>query len=201
MTKLKLIVAAALLAMLSSVATGVPLPVLNPAIFGQWKFELTVNTAVVNPAIKGDDDEDICVFTGDIEFTDVDITKDGADKIGDPFQGNAQMELVSGDCGDFTATLEGSGAFNDLFFNMSVFPTAGPAKGDPLIIISMDGQWLDDDLMEGDVVGVIAPNPKGQLGFWRATRSASIPTLSPLGILALLAGLGLVGGIALWRRK
>jgi len=196
----KLLVAAALLAIISGAAVSIPIPEdANPAIYGQWNFELTVETGVLSPDPKGANGE--CVFVGDLHLkNDLPNPIKDTSIIGEPVTGDAQMALVSGDCGDFNGVINGSAAGNSIFMNLNVFPT-GPAKGDPLIILSLEGQLYDDDLMSGAVTGAIVPNSKGSFGNWRATRTASVPTLTPVGILALLAGLGLVGGIALRRRK
>jgi len=209
MIRIKIFVAAALLVAISGIASAIPSgPIANPEIYGEWKFDLTVDAGALEPQPKGDDDDDgECVFTGDLELRITIPIKENADKVSDPVFGDAQMELVSGPCGNFLGEIQGSAFNNTIFFNMAVFPQAsrkGADKGDPLIILSLDGQLISERLMEGVVTGAIVPNPaKGPMTFgdWRATRSSMVPTLTPVGILALLAGLGLVGGIALRRRK
>jgi len=205
MKRIRIFMAIALLVAISGIASAIPSgPIANPEIYGEWKFDLTVDAFALQPDPKGADE---CVFTGDLDLRINPPIKEAADKISDPVFGDAMMELVSGDCGDFFGEIQGSAFGNDMFFNMAVFPIAvikAADKGDPLIILSLDGRLIDDKLMEGDVVGAIVPNPaKGPTTFgnWRATRSSMVPALTPVGILALLAGLGLVGGVALRRRK
>jgi len=126
MNKLKFLLAAALLGVISNAASIAPPETANPGIFGNdWRLEMT------GPPLASPAKADPCVYAGDLTLTRGALFKDAADKIiGEPVSGQAMVELVSGPCEEFPALLGdilGSAAGNDIIFQMSVFPVE-PAK-------------------------------------------------------------------------
>lgn len=216
MNKIKLFVAAALLAVLGSATSGAPEPMANPAIFGDWLLEMS-GPPLQAPG-KAQGKAPICVFAGDMTLVRGIPIKAVADKsFQDLLSGQALMEFVSGPCAEIPRVfgeIRGSASGENIMFQMAVFdPSSGPFKdgdpgsadkgpGIPLLILTFEGELLSDTLMEGEITDASLPRSKGEvLALWRAVRPGAIPAITPVGILLLLAGLGLAGGLALRRSR
>lgn len=201
MNRMKAFIAGLALLLTGGTLMAIPAPMANPAIFGEWRLEMTVDFSIFAKGL-------VCSFTGNMSLSNTPSTKAApADKIPtDPVSGNAEMQLTDGGCGPFLADISGGAAGNDIGFLMFVFPIPSPLKNEawsadkgPVFVLSFQGELIDESLMEGNIFP--AADPKGAIGVWRATRGGVVPAVTPLGVLLLLAGVGLLGGMALRRSR
>jgi hypothetical protein len=208
MNKLKLLLAAALLAMISNAASIAIPGTANPGIFGSdWRLEMN------GPPLASPAKAEPCVYAGSLTLTRGAPLKDAVDKLaGEPVSGLAMMELVSGPCEEFpmlTGEILGGAYGDNVIFQMAIFPVE-PAKdgsalssdkGLPVVILTLEGELASQTLLRGAITDATLPPTKGsEFGFWRATRGTGVPAVTPVGILLLLGVFGLIGGIALYRR-